>query len=84
MAFIAAGLGSQEVIAMGAAGASYGFRTAVYFSLGAIPALGFCGALHDAALLRVGGTHGARIPAAALRPEDAASECRRVCGDDHR
>ena len=43
VAFIAAGLGSQEVIAMGAAGARYGFRAALYFSLGAIPAMLFAG-----------------------------------------
>jgi SSS family solute:Na+ symporter len=39
VAFIAAGLGWQELIAMGAAGAKYGFRTALYFSLGAVPAM---------------------------------------------
>jgi len=43
VAFIAAGLGSQEVIAMGAAGARYGFRAALLFSLGAIPAMLFAG-----------------------------------------
>lgn len=43
LAFVAAGLGSQEVIAMGAAGAKYGFSVAVWFSLGAIPALVFAG-----------------------------------------
>jgi SSS family solute:Na+ symporter len=43
IAFIAAGLGSQEVIAMGAAGAKYGFPAALFFSLGAIPVLIFVG-----------------------------------------
>jgi SSS family solute:Na+ symporter len=43
VAFIAVGLGWQEVIAMGAAGARYGFRTALYFSLGAVPAMLFAG-----------------------------------------
>jgi SSS family solute:Na+ symporter len=43
VAFIAASLGSQEVIAMGAAGARYGLRVAVFFSLGAIPAILFAG-----------------------------------------
>jgi hypothetical protein len=43
LAFIAASLGSQEVIAMGAAGAKYGFKAALFFSLGAIPALLFAG-----------------------------------------
>ena len=42
-AFIAAGLGSQELIAMGAAGARYGFQAAACFSLGAMPALLFTG-----------------------------------------
>ena len=43
LAFIAASLGSQEVIAMGAAGARYGFKAALFFSLGAIPAMLFAG-----------------------------------------
>jgi solute:Na+ symporter, SSS family len=43
LAFIAASLGSQEIVAMGAAGARYGFRAALFFSLGAIPALLFAG-----------------------------------------
>lgn len=43
LAFIAAGLGLQEVIAMGAAGAKYGFTAALFFSLGAIPAILFAG-----------------------------------------
>jgi SSS family solute:Na+ symporter len=43
LAFIAAGLGSQELVAMGAAGARYGFQAAACFSLGAIPALLFTG-----------------------------------------
>lgn len=41
VAFVAASLGGQEVIAMGAAGAQYGLRAALYFSLGAIPAILF-------------------------------------------
>lgn len=43
VAFAAAGLGSQEVLAMGAAGAQYGLRAAVFFSLGALPAILFAG-----------------------------------------
>ena len=39
LAFVAASLGCQEVIAMGATGARFGFRAALLFSLGAIPAL---------------------------------------------
>jgi SSS family solute:Na+ symporter len=39
LAFIGAGLGAQEVIGMGAVGASFGFRTALSFSLGSIVAL---------------------------------------------
>src|SRR5664280_643478 len=41
VAFIAASLGSQEIIAMGAAGARYGFQAALFFSLGTIPAILF-------------------------------------------
>ena len=41
LAFVAASLGCQEVIAMGAAGAKFGFRAAMLFSFGAIPALLF-------------------------------------------
>jgi solute:Na+ symporter, SSS family len=40
-AFIGAGLGAQEIIGMGAAGASLGFRVALYFTLGSIPPLLF-------------------------------------------
>jgi len=43
LAFVAASLGSQDVIAMGAAGAKYGFEAAAFFSLGAIPAVLFAG-----------------------------------------
>ena len=43
LAFIAAGLGPLEVIAMGAAGAEYGYPVALFFSLGAIPVLIFVG-----------------------------------------
>ena len=43
VAFVAASLGIQEVIAMGAAGAQYGFRAALMFSMGAVPALLFAG-----------------------------------------
>ncbi len=39
VAFICAGLGAQEVIGFGAAGASFGFRAVLYFALGGIPAL---------------------------------------------
>ena len=41
VAFIAASLGSLEIIAAGAAGARYGFKAALFFSLGATPALLF-------------------------------------------
>ncbi len=39
IAFIGASFGAQEVIGMGAAGAAFGFRAALYFLLGSIPAL---------------------------------------------
>ncbi|HEV2486319.1 MAG TPA: Na+/galactose cotransporter [Terracidiphilus sp.] len=41
LALLAASLGSQEIIAMGAAGARYGLHAALFFSLGAIPAMLF-------------------------------------------
>lgn len=41
VAFIGASLGAQEVIGLGAAGAAFGFRAALYFLLGTIPALLF-------------------------------------------
>jgi SSS family solute:Na+ symporter len=41
VAFIGASLGAPEVIGMGAAGASFGFRAALYFLLGGVPALLF-------------------------------------------
>ncbi len=41
LAFIGAGLGAPEVIGMGAAGAGFGFRTALYFLLGGVPAMLF-------------------------------------------
>ncbi len=41
IAFIAASLGAPEVLGMGAAGAAFGFRAALYFLLGGIPALLF-------------------------------------------
>ena len=43
LAFLAAGLGAQEVIAMGAAGARYGLRSAQFYAIGAIPAMLFLG-----------------------------------------
>ena len=43
VALVAASLGIEEVIAMGAAGAWYGFKAALFFSLGAIPAMVFAG-----------------------------------------
>lgn len=43
IAFIAASLGLPEIIGMGAAGARYGFKAALFFSLGTIPALLFAG-----------------------------------------
>ena len=39
VAFIGASLGAQEIIGMGAAGAGFGFRAALYFLLGGIPAM---------------------------------------------
>ncbi len=44
LAFLAVSLGSQELLAMGAAGAQFGFKTAFFFSLGAIPAILFAAA----------------------------------------
>jgi SSS family solute:Na+ symporter len=41
LAFVAAGLGAEEVIAMGAAGARYGFAAAQFFCIGAVPAMLF-------------------------------------------
>jgi solute:Na+ symporter, SSS family len=41
LAFIGASAGAQEVIGMGAAGAGFGFRAALYFFLGNVPALLF-------------------------------------------
>lgn len=43
LAFIAASLGSQELIAMGAAGARFGFESAQFYAIGAIPAMIFVG-----------------------------------------
>lgn len=43
MALVAASLGLPEIIGMGAAGARYGFKAAMFFSLGAVPALLFAG-----------------------------------------
>ena len=43
LAFLAASLGAQEVIAMGAAGARYGLRSAQFYAIGAIPAMLFLG-----------------------------------------
>jgi SSS family solute:Na+ symporter len=43
MAFIAASFGLPEIVGMGAAGAQFGLRAALFFSLGAIPALLFAG-----------------------------------------
>jgi solute:Na+ symporter, SSS family len=43
IAFVAAGIGLPEIVGMGAAGAQYGFKTALCFSLGAIPAMLFSG-----------------------------------------
>src|SRR6201996_1299825 len=41
IAFISANLGAQEVIGMGASGAKYGFATAHFYWIGAIPAMVF-------------------------------------------
>ena len=43
IAFAAASMGALEVIAMGAAGAEFGFRAGLLFSLGAVPPLVFAG-----------------------------------------
>jgi SSS family solute:Na+ symporter len=43
LAFIAANLGAQEVIGMGASGAKYGFLTSHFYWVGAIPAMAFIG-----------------------------------------
>jgi SSS family solute:Na+ symporter len=43
LAFIGASLGAPEVIAAGAAGARYGLPVAVFFGIGAIPAMLFVG-----------------------------------------
>lgn len=43
VAFLAAGLGAPEVIGMGAAGARYGFAAALFFIIGAVPAMLFAG-----------------------------------------
>ena len=43
LAFLGAGLGSQEVIGMGAAGAHYGLSSMGFFALGSIPAMVFAG-----------------------------------------
>jgi SSS family solute:Na+ symporter len=43
MALVGASLGSQEVLAMGAAGARYGLASVGFFALGSIPAMLFAG-----------------------------------------
>jgi SSS family solute:Na+ symporter len=43
LAFISANLGATEVIGMGASGAKYGFATAHFYWVGAIPAMVFVG-----------------------------------------
>ncbi len=43
MAMLGAGLGSQEVLGMGAAGARYGLDSVGFFALGSIPAMLFTG-----------------------------------------
>jgi solute:Na+ symporter, SSS family len=43
MAMLGAGLGSQEVLGMGAAGARYGLASVGFFALGSIPAMLFAG-----------------------------------------
>ena len=43
LAFISANLGAQEVMGMAASGAKYGFSTAHFYWLGAIPAMVFVG-----------------------------------------
>src|SRR5579883_1431614 len=43
LAFIAANLGAQEVIGMGASGAKYGIITSHFYWIGAIPAMLFVG-----------------------------------------
>ena len=43
LAFLAANLGAQEVIGMAASGAKYGFMTAHFYWIGAVPAMLFVG-----------------------------------------
>lgn len=43
MAMLGAGLGSQEVLGMGAAGARYGLASVGFFALGSVPAMLFAG-----------------------------------------
>src|SRR5580704_533712 len=43
LAFISANLGAQEVIGMAASGAKYGIMTALFYWVGAIPAMVFLG-----------------------------------------
>ena len=82
LAFISANLGAQEVIGMAASGAKYGIATSHFYWVGAIPAMVFVGALHDAVLLRLAGALGAGIPAAALRREDPRLQRHFLCGHD--
>jgi len=82
LAFISANLGAQEVIGMGASGAKYGIATSHFYWIGAIPGDGLRGAVHDAVLLRLARTLGARIFEATLRREDARSERDFVRGND--
>lgn len=59
LAFVAASVGIEELIAMGASGARYGFRAGLLFSLGAIPALLFAGICMMPLYYGSGSAHGA-------------------------
>ena len=71
LAFISANLGAQEVIGMAASRRQVRHRHQPLLLGGRDPGDGLRGPLHDAVLLRLAGALGARIPAAAVRREDA-------------
>jgi solute:Na+ symporter, SSS family len=62
LAFIAANLGALEILGQAANGAQYGIPAVHYYWIGAVPAMVFPGAVHDAVLLRREGTIGTRVP----------------------
>ena len=77
LAFIGASLGAQEVLGMSAAGASFGFRTALYFMLGNIPALLFVALF----ILPVYYGSGAVTLPGYLRPAVRHKDARALCRD---